>query len=197
MHFRIGEHVVIHLAARRGNMRDRRLELDDVDALDGGNLRQPSRRTAGSQTDDEDALEIRMKQGANEPRHHLRRGVANGVAVVLPVDDEREAIRAVERDRALAAVGLPDERAARVVEQTAPVVRRLQRQLEMSGADRGVAPHRGRAVGEAQAGGRDAEQRRCERALRRSAATQHHGERDRSETQQEAYNAFPYSWRRE
>ena len=101
-------------ARHLGHVQDGRLELGDVDALHLRQRAEPPRRAPRAETDDHGALDRGVQHGADQAAHDLGRRVDDGVAVALAVDDEGPAVPAVERDRALHAVGFPlHARAAR------------------------------------------------------------------------------------
>ena len=108
--------------AAAGHLVDRRLELHHVDPLDARHRRQPARRFAGAQANHQPRLRRRVQCRADNRHADLRARVADRVAVVLAVDDERQAVGRGDADARFDSLGLPLQIAALLV---APHERRV------------------------------------------------------------------------
>ena len=133
---------MIHGRHRLCDPQHDRLEFDDVDAIDRRHRAEPSGRAAGAEADHAGRAWIRMKDRGEQTAHHLRRCIAARAAVRFTVHDEREVVAGVERDAALAAVGVPRERATLFIHPEMNIATRF-RIGGTSRADAGVSPYGG------------------------------------------------------
>jgi hypothetical protein len=137
---RVRESVAVHPSAAPRHLRDGRLELHHVHALDARHVGQPPRGGAGAESHHEDAPRGGVQQRAQQARHDLRARVVARVAVHLAVHHEGEAGRADECDAALATLPLPDDRAPLLAQPVLGLVGPKERvRLDAPGADPAVA----------------------------------------------------------
>src|SRR5207253_10979880 len=107
----------------------------------------PAGGAAGAEADDERRARIAMQQRAEKSAHHLRAGVEARMAVDLAAYDERVPHVGGQGHAALVAVRFPLQDAPLVVEPVDQLVPGNADLVRASGADRAVAPRRGRSVG--------------------------------------------------
>ena len=144
--FGMMEHVAVHRRADLGNLVDRRLQFDHVDAVHRRQVGQPAGRLAGAQSDHQGRFRLRVEDSAHQGRADLRGGIADGVPVRLAVHDERPAVLPQQGNARLDAVRLPGNRASPLVRPIAPCVGRPLRQRGSPRADAAVPPGGGRPM---------------------------------------------------